>query len=71
MTTRVYEGPMTVIWGDNTEPTQDYSPIYYDKRGVGYEFSRTSKLKPNLPTVVVQIPFELLGVYETVIFLLL
>ena len=65
MTTSVYEGPMTVIWGDGTEPSQDHSPIYYDKRGVGYDFSRTSKLKPNLPTVVVQIPFELLGMYET------
>ena len=54
--------------GRQHEPTQDYSPIYYDGRGVGYEFSRTSKLKPNLPTVVVQIPFELLGVYETVLF---
>ena len=65
MNSRVYEGPMTVVWNDNCPPTSDHSPVYYDDRGVGYEFSRTNKREPLLPTIVVQIPVALLGVYET------
>ncbi len=65
MNSRIYEGPMTVVWDDNCPPTPDYSSVYFDERGIGYEFSRTNKRDRLLPTVVVQIPAGLVGVYES------
>ena len=61
----VYEGRLMVVWNDSCPPTSDNSSVYYDGE-VGYEFSRSNKRQPDLPTVVVQIPCSTL--YESAFF---